>query len=380
MSYRILLVGGGSGGHVFPLFAVAQSLQNLASKEGKDIEIILLGEGRFFNETARNSGFTYKKIITGKLRRYFNLESFLDPFKMMVGFFQSFWHLFRLMPDAVFTKGSYASFFPALAAKLFFIPIYVHDSDSVPGAANRFVGKLARKVFVSFESAKNYFPAEKVELTGNPIRQELLSGNKNEALSFFRLSETLPTVVILGGSQGAKKINDIVLASVVQLTQNFQVIHQTGDKNYGEIKKSLEQLEKELGSPTSEQIKNRYKIYPFFNESELALAYALGDVFVSRASAGGVFEISALGKPAIFVPIKKSASNHQHLNALELVKHGGILIEEDNLITSVLVNEIKEAYQKREEMGLKIKAFAKLDAADKIAEGILNIMIIKNPA
>ena len=232
------------------------------------------------------------------------------------------------------------------------------------------MAKLAKKVFVSFESAKKYFPAEKTELTGNPVRKALLTGDKSKAVSFFGLSESLPTVVILGSSQGAKKINDIALASIVQLTQNFQVIHQTGDKNYEEIKKSAEQLEKELGGPTSEQIKNRYKIYPFFNESELALAYALGDVFVSRASAGGIFEISALGKPAIFVPIKKSAQNHQHLNALEIVKHGGILIEEENLISSVFINEIKEAYQKREELGLKIKSFTRLDAADKIAANL----------
>jgi len=367
MSYRILLVGGGSGGHVFPLFYVAESLKELAERQNKEIEIILLGEGKFFEDAAKASGFKYKKIIAGKIRRYFSLLNILDFFKIIAGFFHSFWQIFWLMPDVVFLKGGYASFFPALAAKIFFIPIYIHDSDSVPGAANRFMAKLAKKVFVSFESAKKYFPAEKTELIGNPVRRVLLSGDKNKAVSFFGLSSSLPTVVILGGSQGAKKINDIVLASVVQLTRNFQVIHQTGDKNYGEIKKSLEQLEKELEGPTSEQIKNRYKIYPFFNESELALAYALGDVFVSRASAGGIFEISALGKPAIFVPIKKSAQNHQHLNALEIVKHGGILIEEENLISSVFINEIKEAYQKREELGLKIKSFAKLDAADKIA-------------
>ena len=367
MAYRILLVGGGSGGHVFPLFSVAESLKELAEIQNKDIEIILLGEGKFFENAVKASGFKYKKIIAGKIRRYFSLLNILDFFKIIASFFHSFWQIFWLMPDVVFLKGGYASFFPALAAKIFFIPIYIHDSDSVPGVANRFMAKLAKKVFVSFESVKKYFPAEKTELIGNPVRRALLSGDKNTAVSFFGLSSSLPTVVILGSSQGAKKINDITLASVVQLTRNFQVIHQTGDKNYGEIKKSLEQLEKELGGPTSEQIKNRYKIYPFFNESELALAYALGDVFVSRASAGGIFEISALGKPAIFVPIKKSAQNHQHLNALEIVKHGGILIEEENLISSVFINEIKEAYQKREELGQKIKSFAKLDAADKIA-------------
>ncbi|MBI2057883.1 MAG: UDP-N-acetylglucosamine--N-acetylmuramyl-(pentapeptide) pyrophosphoryl-undecaprenol N-acetylglucosamine transferase [Candidatus Yanofskybacteria bacterium] len=359
---KILLVGGGSGGHVYPLMAIAEALQKKI--KDSDTEIILLGEGRFFDEAVKDSGFRYKKIIAGKLRRYLSLESFLDPFKMVAGFFQSFWHLFWLMPDAVFTKGGYATFFPALAAKLFFIPIYVHDSDSVPGMTNRFVGKLAKKVFVSFESAKKYFSQEKVELVGNPIRAELLNGNKEEALSFFNLSESLPTVVILGGSQGAKKINDAVLAAIFQLTHDFQVVHQCGDTNFKEVNGLV-------GEINSEQVKSRYRLYPFFNDKELALAYALGDVFVSRASAGGIFEISALGKPAIFIPIKNSAQNHQHQNALEIVEHGGVLIEEENLISSVLVNEIKEAYQKREELGLKIKSFARLDAAEKIASEIL---------
>jgi len=358
MSHRILLVGGGSGGHVYPLMAVAEALQKKV--QDNDIEIILLGEGRFFDEAIRNSGFRYKKIIAGKLRRYFSLESFLDPFKMIVGFFQSFWYLFWLMPDAVFAKGGYATFFPALAAKLFFIPIYVHESDSVPGMTNRFIGKLAKKVFVSFESAKKYFSPERVELVGNPIRTSLLNGSKEEALSFFNLSSSLPTVIILGGSQGAKKINEAVLSSIFQLTNDFQVIHQCGDFNFKEVGKAVEEIK-------SEQVKNRYRLHPFFSDKELSLAYALGDIFVSRAGANSIFEVSALGKPLVAIPIKSSASNHQHLNAVELLKYGGVLIEEDNLITSVLVNEIKEAYQKREELGQKIKSFAKLDAADKIA-------------
>ena len=168
MAYRILLVGGGSGGHVYPLMAVAEALQKKI--KDRDTEIILLGEGRFLDEAVKDSGFRYKKITAGKLRRYLSLESFLDFFKIIAGFFHSFWQMFWLMPDVVFLKGGYASFFPALAAKIFFIPIYIHDSDSVPGAANRFMAKLAKKVFVSFESAKKYFPAEKTELIGNPVR------------------------------------------------------------------------------------------------------------------------------------------------------------------------------------------------------------------
>lgn len=372
MSYKILLVGGGSGGHVFPLISVGRALQESAAKKGIELELELLGEGKFFEEAAENSGLKYKKILAGKFRRYLSLAGLLDPLKMTASFFQSFWYLFWLMPDAVFTKGGYASFFPALAAKIFFIPIYIHDSDAVPGSSNRIIGRWAKKVFVSFESAKKYFPAAKVELTGNPVRSEFLNGNKEEALNFFKFSKDLPTILVFGGSQGAKKINDIVLQSLIQLTNNFQVIHQCGQQNYEEVIKTKDQLMKEGGQQYTEQIKSRYAIYPFFNDREMAMAYTAADVVVSRSGAGSIFEVAALGKPAVIIPIKKSASDHQYFNALEFVKYGATMIEEDNLVTSVFVNEIKEAYQNKEELGQKIKKFAKLDAAEKIADTILS--------
>lgn len=372
MVYRILLIGGGSGGHVFPLIAVGRALRELAVSQGKQVELMLLGEGKFFENAAKESGLSYKKIVAGKMRRYFSVANFLDLLKMPVSFLQSFWHMFWLMPDAVFVKGGYASFFPALAARVFFIPIYIHDSDAVPGRANHTIGKWAKKVFVSFESAKQYFPADRVELVGNPVRLELLNGNRQDALSFFGFSDDVPTVAVLGGSQGAKKINDAVLQALIQLTKDFQVIHQCGEQNLAEINNTLEQLMKEGGEDFAEQIKSRYRLYPFFNHRELSLAYALADVIVSRSGAGSLFEIAALGKPGIVIPIKESASNHQYLNALEFVKYGGTLIEEDNLLTNILINEIQEAYQKRAELGGSLKNFAKSDAAQKIAQEILS--------
>src|SRR3989338_7275501 len=157
--FRIVLVGGGSGGHVFPLTAVAGSLQKLAVQQGLDLKLTLLGEGKFFEEAAKQSRLKYKKIMAGKMRRYFSLANLFDIPKILIGLIQSFWYLFWLMPDAVFTKGGYASFPPAIAAKFFFIPLYIHDSDAVPGVANLFLGRLAKKVFVSFEAARQYFTA-----------------------------------------------------------------------------------------------------------------------------------------------------------------------------------------------------------------------------
>lgn len=371
MSFRILLVGGGTGGHVFPLIAVARVLQEVAARESKQIDLILLGEGKFFEEAARESGLPYQTIIAGKMRRYFSSEVVLDYLKMFAGFFQSFWHMFWIMPDAVFAKGGYVSFFPALAARFFSIPVYIHDSDTVPGKTSITIGKWAKKVFISFEPAKQYFPASRTELVGNPVRPELLNGDREEALLFFKLSAQSPTVLISGGSQGAKKINDIVLQSLIQLTKNFQVIHQCGEQNLTEVTSALEQLMKEGGEDFAEQIRGRYKIYPFFNIRELSLAYAVSDVIVSRSGSGSLFEIAALGKPGIVIPIKDSASNHQYYNALEFVKYGGTMIEEDNLMASIFINQIEEAYQRKRELGQTLRNFARLDAAEKIAAGIL---------
>src|SRR3989344_2313525 len=211
--YRIVLVGGGSGGHVFPLIAVAESLQRLAAQQGLDLKLTLLGEGKFFEEAAKQSGLKYKKIMAGKMRHYFSLANLIDIPKILIGLIQSFWHIFWLMPDAVFTKGGYASVPPAAAAKFYFIPLYIHDSDAVPGAANRLFGRWAKKAFVSFEMARQYFPVGPTEFTGKPIRTEILKGDRNQALQFFQLADQFPTILVLGGSQGAQKINDIIIQS-----------------------------------------------------------------------------------------------------------------------------------------------------------------------
>ncbi|MDP3731321.1 MAG: undecaprenyldiphospho-muramoylpentapeptide beta-N-acetylglucosaminyltransferase [bacterium] len=354
--YRIILVGGGSGGHVFPLMAVAESLQKLAIQQGLDLKLTLLGEGKFFEEAAKQSGLKYKKIMAGKIRRYFSLANLLDIPKILIGLIQSFWYLFWLMPDAVFTKGGYASFPPALAAKFYFIPLFIHESDVIPGAANRLISRLAKKVFVSFEASKQYFSSGKTEFTGNPIRTEILNGDRVQALQYFQLSDQLPTVLVLGGSQGAQKINELILQSLPKLTVKFQVIHQTGELNYEAVKKLAEQTT----SPN-------YHPYPFLDFSNLPLAYAAADVVVSRSGANLLSEISALGKPAIVIPIKRSAANHQYYNAIEFSKYGGIIIEEDNLVFSVFIDQLESAYQRRAEIGGNIRNFATFDAADKIA-------------
>src|SRR3989344_7354214 len=157
MSYRILLLGGGSGGHVFPLIAVAEALKEKSQQEGIPLELMVLGEGGFMEKATAGAGLKFKPILAGKLRRYLSPLTILDIFKIPVGFFQALWHIFWFMPDVVFAKGGYASLPGAFVAKLYFIPLFAHESDSVPGLANRILGKLAKTFFISFESSKKYF-------------------------------------------------------------------------------------------------------------------------------------------------------------------------------------------------------------------------------
>lgn len=376
MEFRILLVGGGSGGHIYPLVAVAKALNKKAANvAGMAVKILMLGEGTFLERAARENGIPFKKITAGKLRRYFSVENFIDIFKIPLGFVQSFWYIFWFMPDAVFVKGGYASLAPAVVARLFLIPVFVHESDSVPGLANTILGKIAKEIFLSFQSAEKYFNRSKVLFTGNPVRESLAAGSKNAARIYFNLSESeeRPTVLVLGGSQGAKIINEAIIGGLVMLSEKFNVIHQCGEANYEILKKDVDELVKEEDGRYAEQIEKHYRLYPFFDEDHLSLAYAAADIVISRAGSGLLFEIAQVGKPAIVIPIHQSSRNHQYLNALEFSSYGAYLMEESSLTPNGLVREIDNLL-KSENYGSvseKIKTFANPNAADRIAEELL---------
>jgi len=372
MEFRVLLVGGGSGGHVYPLIAVEKSLKKRASELGVDLRLMMLG-GSFIKRAAEESNLPYKTIPTGKLRRYLSIDNFFDIGRFLGGFFQSLWYLFWFMPDIVFVKGGADSVAPALVAKLFFVPVFVHESDSVPGLANIILGKVAKKVFLSFKNAEKYFNRSKTMLTGNPSRESLARGSKNVARAYFNLSEERPTIFIIGGSQGARVLNDVVLGSLAVMSRKFNIIHQCGDRNYENFKNEVGSLIKEGLGQYGELVERYYRLYPFLDEEHLSLAYSITDIIVSRAGSGLLFEIAQVGKPAIIVPIHQSSKNHQYLNALEFSYYGAYLMEENNLNRESLVREIDNLL-KPENYSLvreKIKTFARPDAADKIAEELL---------
>lgn len=375
MSYRILLTGGGSGGHVFPLIAVANALKEKAQQNGQELELLILGEGQFMEKAAVENGIPFKRILAGKLRRYFSPLTVLDILKTPIGFFQSLWHIFWFMPDIIFAKGGYASVMPAIIGRFYFIPLFIHESDSVPGLANKILGKLAKTIFISFQSADKYFKAGKTILTGNPFRKELMGQTKESSLNFFKLKSDKKTILVLGGSQGAQKINDIIMQSLVMLAKNFQVIHQCGESQYTFVKNETDKLIKEGEGKYAEDIRENYKFFPFLDTEQLGMAYAAADILVSRAGAGSIFEIAVFGKPVILIPITNSSADHQLANAREFSKFGAVVLEEQNLTSHILINQIESLLNEENyaKISANIKTFAKPEAADKIASALLNI-------
>ena len=369
--FRILLIGGGSGGHTYPLVAVARSLQKQALARNIQLKLLMIGEGSFIKRAAEESKIPYKKILAGKLRRYFSVASIVDLVKIPIGFLQSFWYVFLFMPDVVFSKGGYGSVAPSIIARLFFIPVFVHESDSIPGLANKIIGSMAKTVFLSFKTAERYFKSSKVIFSGNPTR--ILGDDKNTAREYFNFHESRPTVLVLGGSQGARIINETIISSLVVMVQKFNVIHQCGENQYQSVQGDVETILNEGTQQYVAPIKAYYRYYPYLDENQLGLAYSMADVIISRAGAASLFEIAQLGKPAIIIPITQSSSNHQYLNAFEFSLSGGYLMEESNLNRESLMRELNillnpEQYAK---ISTSIKTFATPDAADRIATELL---------
>lgn len=376
MTYRVLLVGGGTGGHVYPLVAVAKALQSRATQKGVKIRLLMMGDGPIFARAAKENGIRYTTILAPKLRRYTSAGNIFDILKVPIALVQSLWKLFWFMPDAVFAKGGYTCAFPTLAARLYMIPVYLHESDSVPGLANRVLSKRSRLVFTSFASADHYFTdmGRTTMLVGNPFRSELCCIDHAQALQALQLDPAKKTVLIIGGSLGAQQLNDLVLNGLVQLVQKgYQVIHQTGDNNFDAVKKAVEQYMTEGRDSYAPLIAAQYRVYPFLDQGQLATAYGAADVAVTRASAGVLTELSYAGKPMIVVPLPGSANDHQLVNAAELGRYGAVVMDGANVSVQVLLSQLDRIMEPATyaDISARIRAFAKLDAADKIAQTIL---------
>lgn len=368
---KILLCGGGSGGHFYPLIAVAEAIrENIRDRKLLQAYIYYMAPNPYNEGILFDNEIEFIQINGGKIRRYASIQNFFDIIKTIIGFFEALIKVYRIFPDVIFSKGGFSSLPVVLAGKILGIPIIIHEGDSVPGRANKFASKLATKIAIAFKEAEEYFPKEKTAWVGNPIRKEISSVAKDGAYEYLELESATPVIVILGGSLGAQKINDVILSALPELLDSYQVIHQTGALNFKEIETTSKViLEKH-------ENKKRYHLFDYLNPLALKMSAGVANVIISRAGTT-IFEIALWGVPSIIVPIADSNGDHQQKNAYNYARSGGaVVIEERNFTPEILLTQIKDIVNNKEvsdKMRAGAKSFAKTDAAEKIAEEIISI-------
>ncbi|MDP2639037.1 MAG: UDP-N-acetylglucosamine--N-acetylmuramyl-(pentapeptide) pyrophosphoryl-undecaprenol N-acetylglucosamine transferase [Candidatus Azambacteria bacterium] len=378
---RIILTGGGTGGHLFPLVAVSRKIIKICRDEKLEKPgIYYLGPKLFLESSLEREtemgmvDFHSIILATGKWRRYFSFKNFTDLFKIAAGVLQALWQVWIIMPDVIFSKGGYGSIATVIAGWLYSVPIIIHESDSVPGLVNRLMAPFATLIGVSFNSAAAYLPKHKTYFTGEAVRESFFEKlQSEEGRALLKLTTQKPIILILGGSQGAQKINDMILDVLPVLLESAEVIHQTGNNNYDEVfsesKVVLEGLDKE-------QI-NSYHPIRFLVEPEYVSAIQLASVVISRSGAGSIFEIAAAGKASILIPITNSPGDHSRRNAYNFAAADRAeVIEESNLSPNLLLSVIYSILnnpEKRKNMEEKAKQFATPDAAQIIARALINL-------
>ncbi|MCI0619643.1 undecaprenyldiphospho-muramoylpentapeptide beta-N-acetylglucosaminyltransferase [Candidatus Wolfebacteria bacterium] len=376
---RILFTGGGSGGHFYPIVAIAEAIQEIAREERLlEPELLFAAPDPYDKKVLFELNIRFIPITAGKTRRYFSLLNVIDFFKTGWGIVKAFWKLLFIFPDVVFGKGGYGSFPIVCAARILGIPVIIHESDSIPGRANAWAGKFAQKIAISFPEAAEHFDPkhehpERIALTGNPIRKDLLTVAHEGGREFLKIESGTPAVLILGGSSGAEAVNEAVIDALPRLVEHYFVIHQTGKQNVTSVEETVAVL---LGD---NEHKNRYRPFTYLDLLAMRMAAGAADLIISRAGASAIFEIAQWGKPSIIIPIPQSVSHDQHKNAFAYARTGAAtVIEQENLTASILVSEIKRLMQNtalREEMSAAAKAFAKPDAARTIAREILDLAL-----
>ncbi len=370
---KILFTGGGTGGHFYPIIAIAEELRALA-RENKivDMELYYMSPSPYNAGVLYNEKIIYKKNYAGKMRRYFSVLNFFDIFVTGWGILRSLWEVFLIYPDVIFGKGGYASFPALFAGRIFRIPVIIHESDSVPGKTNMWASKFAERIAISYAEAADRFPKGKVAFTGNPIRKDIVIPLTTNARAYLKLDPNLPVILILGGSQGSQIINSVIMEALPQLVKKYQVLHQTGKNNLDEVKKISEAVL--FRNPD----KDRYHSYDYMDALTLRSAAGAANLVISRAGST-IFEIANWGVPSIIIPIRESNGNHQVKNAFAYARTGSAqVIEETNLTGNILNAEIDRILQNPElvqKMKEASKNFIKLDAARLIAEEIMKIAL-----
>lgn len=325
---RIVLTGGGTAGHVTPNMALVPKLID----EGYKISYIGSYNG-MEKKLIEDIGIPYYGISSGKLRRYFDLKNFTDPFRVIKGYFEAGKLLSKLKPDVIFSKGGFVTVPVVMAAKKRKIPVIIHESDMTPGLANKLSIPSASKICCNFPETVQHLPEGKAVLTGSPIREELFQGKKEEGLKLCNFSQDKPVLLVIGGSLGSVAINRAIRDNLDQLLKNYQIIHLCGRNNLDET------LLDTQGYKQFEYVKKELKHY-----------FACADIVVSRAGANAICELLALRKPNILIPLGLEASRgDQILNAASFEKQGySYVLQEKDVTSETLLNAVNTVYSNRQ--------------------------------
>ena len=354
---KIILTGGGTAGHVTPNLALLPALRE------EDFEIHYIGS---YNGIERRlieaASIPYDGISSGKLRRYFDLKNFSDPLRVLKGYFEARKLMKKYKPDIVFSKGGFVAVPVVLAAKHYKVPVIIHESDMTPGLANKICIPAASKVCCNFPETLKYLPEDKAVLTGSPIREELLHGDRLAGLQYAHLSADRPVILIIGGSLGSVTVNQAVRSILPQLLKTYQVIHICGKGNLDE---SL------IGT-------EGYVQYEYVDKP-LRHLFAAADLIISRAGANSICEILALRKPNILIPLSAAASRgDQILNAQSLEKRGlcHVLLQE-NMTPQTLTDALMQTWAERDKLTAAVKNAPPADGTKRVLEMIEEVQTRK---
>lgn len=347
MMPMIVFTGGGTAGHVAPNIALIKEFSH------KGWEIAYIGSAQGIEKQMIESlKIPFYGVSSGKLRRYLSFKNLLDPFKILLGIAQSFFLLNKLKPDVIFSKGGFVAFPVVVGAWLKRIPVVAHESDMSPGLANRLCFPFVNKICLTFEAGKKHFKKQdKIEITGTPIREQLFTGNSDNGLALCGFNADKPCLLAIGGSLGAGSINRIIREALPQLIKEYQVIHICGKGK----------LEPSLAAQTE------YKQFEYVNE-ELAHLFAAASVVVSRAGANSLYEILALGKPHILIPLPAEVSRGDQIqNARYFQKLGiSLVIDDRSLNADTLLQTLHELENNKEDIRNKIDALDIKSATEHI--------------
>lgn len=366
---KIMLVGGGTGGHFYPLMAVAEAIVVRCMTEKLPIpSLYYMGPEPYNQASLDEHQIEYIYCPAGKVRRYRSSANIRDFFHIIAGIFVAIWKLFWIYPDVVMSKGGYTSVPVIIAAALLRIPSVIHESDAKPGRANLFAAKFARYIAISYKDAAAYFPKEKIALTGIPLPSTTIT-----AALVPPIKRERPLIFITGGSLGAVRINNFILESLKELLLRYDVIHQTGAEQFTEVERTARAL---IEDPA---LIGHYKVIPFLSPDDFRATLNESTIVIARAGSTTIANIALFGKPSILIPIPEEISQDQRTNAYAYARFGAaIVMEEDNLTPHLLIAEIDRIIgdiTMQQHMKDGAAHFIFPQASDAIARALLEIGI-----